>query len=216
MPYLVHLQPWQRTIKRFKHPFFELAAESPSFNDPVFTHLPLLYNIVGRYLYHWPLTQRFLDEMVSVGLLAIVECATKNTPLTENSYSPICNAIETEINQLQGIVPAPLRTNTRRCSQNKPPIFGQIESDLSTQAAEKDTGHVLVDILEIVGILKNATRQRMQELKLILTILDSENWGLSVEDLSIQLGLSRSRVRQCQQKLLTHYYKLAGENDETI
>ena len=215
MPHNIRLQPTQRSTRAFTHPIFNQAPIATNRRDEeIFSHLRPLKTIVGRYLYHWPLSQRFLDEMVSVGLTTIVECVDNDSPLQSKRYEPVCRAIEKELNNLQGIVPAPEGTNRLRSRKKQEPIFGFVESSLDTQTTDSDTVYVAVDVLEIVERLRTETRLQQIELTIIASMLESKNWGMDLDTLSQQLGLSKGRIQRYRRNLLARYYKLAGDEHE--
>ncbi len=201
----------QRNVKKFSHPFFrELPVAHTDYEALIFKRLPLLRNIIGRYLYHWPLTRRFLDEMVSAGLLAIV--ARPNEP-EDHYFHLICNRIEDEISRLQGIVAIPICTNTRRQRAGKPPITG--EAALLVDFAVADPSLACVDVLEIVDLMRQHIEQLRRQFNAKLAILSPENWQIPLGTLSQQTGVPEHTLREQRNHLWKHYLKLAGDKDET-
>ena len=242
---MVHLSPVQRKRKKFSHPLTDNASlqltekglnillETYFENRSVeigkklmVSYFRLLRSTVARYLYHWPVTRRFLDEMVSAGAEAIIRVIAKLQPeqlrgwkggedennskaiggLIENA---IRHSIETTINNLRGVIPASERTNRGRETRHKNPIYGTINVDLSDEAVQKSQGYVDLDlfIFEIKDALDKITSTVISK-----KIASQENWGLSNLELGKKLGISSRWVRSVRNKLRKKYLKLGEKN----
>jgi len=242
---MVHLSPIQRKRKKFSHPLIDNA--SPQLTEEglnilletyfknrsvkigqrlMVSYFRLLRSTVARYLYHWPVTQRFLDEMVSVGAEAIIQIIVKLQPwqlkdwkdgkgennsrviggLIENA---IRHSIETTINNLRGVIPASERTNRSRETKREKPIYGTIDANLSDEIVQKTQEYVNLNsfIFEIKDVLNKIALTATSK-----KIMDQENWGLSNLELGKKLGISSRWVRSIRNMLYKKYLKLGEKN----
>jgi len=177
-------------------------------------HLAMLRHTVGRYTYHWPVCRRFVDEMVSAGLLALVRAAARLSkiewPTLVGIYllNNVCAEIEDEVARLRGLCPAAPSTNRRRVNKGAAPVYGEAESNLASQVflggAYADLGFDVVDTLDTLSQLRREVPQ-------LSHLLDVDAWGLSDRALADQLGVSRQTVQRNRVRLLTRYFELAGD-----
>ncbi len=227
---MVRLTPSQLRCSPVEHPLFDgvakpfddkqlselvpLALEGDEYarNRLVVGHLSMLRHTVGRYLHHWPLTRRFLDEMVSAGVFGMVhalqilneeslEDKTIGTYLLQHIYKHI----EIEICALRGIAPAPIRTNQKRVKAGLDPIFGEATA-LKFQCGYSyiESGFEEIDVLEAIDLLRN-------EFELLDLIFDRENWGKTSRELSDLTGVPRRTVRWYRAELLRRYQELTDK-----
>lgn len=241
---MVHLTPGQRKRRKFNHLLTGNAARpmtekrlntllsiyfDTSKEDKLRTavgkelmtnYLRLLGSTVGRYLYHWPVSRRFLDEMISVGTEAIVKIITKLKPeqlekennsnivlghLIENA---IRHDIETVINNLRGIAPASERTNRNRETICEKPIYGLIEASLTSENIKDSQEYNDIDsfLFEVRDSIEKIAQTKLEK-----QVLAQENWGLSNAELSKKLGKSVQWILEIRNRLRERYQKL-GEN----
>ncbi len=237
---MVHLTPAQRKRKKFSHPLTdEASAPLPEeevlsliatyfANDKenklhieagkelVVNYFRLLRSTVARYLYHWPITRRFLDEMVSSGTVSITRIVFNlkpeqlygDTPLytfTGLIENTIRTDIENTINRLRGVVPAPRRTNCRREQENKKPVYGTVETDLASDivADSKNCADTGLFIFETKDAIDAITRTELEK-----RILAQDNWGLSNVELSRKIGTSPQYIGRLRKQLRYRYMKL--------
>ena len=233
---MVHLTPAQRRRKKFRHPLIDkapphlpperlniLLADYFKFDTEntrrieiteilIVNYFRLLSGIVARYLYHWPLTRRFLDEMVSVGAEAIIKVIEGLTPkkLKERDLvnwidGAIRFSIETTINDLRGIVPAPRTTNFNRERVGRQPIYGNVETNLTSDRVQdlrayEDMGLLIFEVEDALGVIAQT--------KLEKQILAKKNWGLSHIELGEKLSTSPRHVNRIRNYLRNRYNKL--------
>lgn len=237
---MVHLTPAQRKRKKFNHTLTDKIAPQLSkelldnlllvyFNTDIGTsentevrhrlisnYLRLLRSTVARYLYHWPVSRRFLDEMVSTGAEAIIKVIDNLEPEqldSEDAYrslgglveNAIRHNIETIINKLRGIAPASERTNRRRERRNKRPIYGNIETGLASEDVKNSREYVDIDpfIFELEDTIIALAKTEIER-----QVLAKENWGLSNAELSKKLGKSQRWVLAVRNRLRERYIKL--------
>lgn len=231
---MVRLTPSQLRCRPVEHPLFDaidgpldeeqlselvplaLGGDEHARNELVVGHLSMLRHTVGRYLYHWPLTRRFLDEMVSAGVYGMMhalqilnekslEGKTIGTYLLQHIYKNI----ETEVCALRGIAPAPVRTNQRRVKEGLDPIFGDIIGDV---ASPKFTaGHSYIEPgFEEIDVLE-AINQLRDEFEHLDIIFDRENWGKTNRELSDLTGVPRRTIHWYRTELLRRYQELTDK-----
>lgn len=100
--------------------------EDPTLQDEaVFANLHLVRHTVGRYLFHWPETRRFEDDMISTGMMALIQLLLKVKRheigyFRAKAVIHIKGEIEQFLNKNQSNVTASHMTNYRRLSQGKP------------------------------------------------------------------------------------------------
>lgn len=131
---IIRLRPWQNEFADFKHPLLDDANDYKLTDEKfaeadreaqVLAKLWVVRRVVGKYLYHWPVTEIWLDDMVAVGLQVISE----SEDLTENSLlNQLKKRIEVMLNDNRSLVRASFRTNTRRATQGMELEYAEIES----------------------------------------------------------------------------------------
>jgi hypothetical protein len=193
-----------------------LEGDVEARNELILAHLSMLSHTVGRYLYNWPLTRRFLDEMVSAGVLGMTQAVTGLTEemLEEKTVGVVMlgyirKHIEEEVARLRGIAPASVRTNQRRVAEGLEPIFGEAVSDYTSQNVEDshyyvEEGFEMFDVLEAVNQLKG-------EFSKIDAIFDKKYWGLSDDELAAITGVKRRMVCWYRAELLQRYREITGD-----
>lgn len=237
---MVHLTPAQRGRKSFYHPLTNNAP--PYLSDEqldqllsdyfkldtadtfrveitetlIVNYFRSLRGIVARYLYHWPLTRRFLDEMVSTGAEAIVKVVT-NLTLKKLEERELINwidgairfNIETVINNLRGVVAASRTTNFDRERVGRLPVYGNVEADLTTDAIKDSKAYIDIGLLlfELEDALEVIAQTELEK-----RILAEENWGLSHIEVGLKLGVSPEHVGRLRNCLRDHYDKLGEKH----
>jgi hypothetical protein len=231
--HIVKLYPNQQKAKPFKHPLLNDAKNSltdveieelvlavlqwksvSASEKLILAHLPLLRQIIGRYLFYWPLTNRFLEDMVSAGVYAITialnnltEKRLQNKSIGTYLANHICEHIEIEISKLRGIAPAPKRTNFRRVKQGKDPIFGTVEASLTSA---KDSCFYLDSSFEEVAII-DVLEYMEKELGKPEILFDSKLWGLSDSEAADEIGVPRRTVGYRRAILYKRFLELVGD-----
>jgi DNA-directed RNA polymerase specialized sigma subunit len=100
--------------------------QDPSLQDEAFlSNLHLVRNTVGRYLFHWPETKRFEEDMISVGVTTLLEMLVALKPKQVDYFRAkaiihIKGSIETFLNYNQSNVTASHMTNHRRIKEGRP------------------------------------------------------------------------------------------------
>lgn len=231
---MVRLQPGQQRSRTFRHPLLnDLPAAEPAAvvselvdkalggdvdaRDKLITcHLLLLKHTIGRYLHHWPITRRFLDEMVSAGLYGMVKAMDNLTADKVESKSVgiimigyIRKYVEEEIAALRGIAPAPVRTNQRRVEHGLEPIFGEVIDGISSPRVQEgyyyiEPGFEEYDVLEAI----NQLRGEFEQLDMIF---DKKYWGMTDKELAKLTGIPRRTVSWYRTELLRRYRNLTGD-----
>lgn len=234
MASMVKLRPSQQKVRPFKHPLLDSATgpldeeragilmseaiegSKDAKQELVLGHLSMLRHTVGRYLYHWPLTRRFKDEMVSAGLYALTYAVNrlKADTLGEQSLgryllNHVCKRIELEVAKLRGICPAPPRTNQRRVKNGAEPIFGEVEADVYDPVRADgyfyiEEGFEECDIRDVLSRLKEESHK-------CELLLSEECWGLNDTEAAKLTGIPRQTVRWYRNEMLKRYRELIGD-----
>lgn len=135
MDSVIRLRPGQNQSLIFEHELLDTANDykltpeqlkSASREDQILANMWLVRRVVGRYLFHWPLTEPQTDDMVSAGLEGLMECIDLLDPNTV--MNAIKNRIEEMLNDSRSMVTSSLRTNRRRSEENKPLEYGAMET----------------------------------------------------------------------------------------
>jgi hypothetical protein len=233
---MVHLTPGQKRRKKFCHPLIDKAPPHLSdeqlkqlllnYFEPgiektyhaeiteilIINYLRLLGGTIARYLYYWPLTRRFLDEMISTGVEAITKVIIELT-LEKLAKRDLVNwidgairfSIETTINDLRGIVTASRPTNFNREREKRKPVYGNIEAALTSDRAQdsKQYEDLTFLIFEIGDAFEVIARSKLER-----RILAEENWGLSHVELGQKLCTSSQHIGRLRNCLWDRYNKL--------
>lgn len=200
-----------------------IGGDEQARNRLVVGHLSMLRHTVGRYLHHWPLTRRFLDEMVSAGVYGMVHALqilneeslrekTIGTYLLQHIYKHI----ETEVCALRGIAPAPIRTNQKRVREGLDPIFGNVVSEVVSIAALTgysyiEPGFEEIDVFEALSQLRDEFDQMRDDFAHLDIIFDCENWGKTNREVSDLTGVPRRTVHWYRTELLRRYKELTDK-----
>jgi hypothetical protein len=241
---VVHLTSAQRRRKKFKHPLLDsipplLTTEcldqllsdyfETSKNDTrhieigqelVASYFRLLRSVVARFLYHWPVSRRFLDEMVSTGAEVITEviATLKLEQLQEEDRfkslgglieSSIRYGIEDTINNLRGVAPATRRTNHSREREGRLPVYGTIETNLMGEDIRDSQVYTDFDslVFEIRDTLKEIAKTDIEA-----QILMAENWSLSNAEMAEKLGVSYPWLTEIKRTLRERYNRLEEQS----
>ena len=165
---MVHLTAAQKRRKHFQHPlidnvpplltteylnqllttYFSTTKNSDNHTkvkqELIVNYFRLLASVIARYLYHWPVSRRFLDEMVSTGAETITRIVTEldSDRLTKGDWFMSLGGliegwlrfdIEDTINKLRGIAPAPRSTNQDKERAGESPIYGTVVTNLMSE-----------------------------------------------------------------------------------
>jgi len=231
---MVKLRPSQQTVRPFRHPLLDTAkgaltkdqvakllqamleGNKGAKQQLILGHLSMLRHTIGRYLYHWPLTRRFRDEMVSAGLYALTSAMGRlksgtlgNKMLGQYLLNHICKHVEMEIARLRGIAPAPVRTNQRRAQRGMEPVFGWVEMDIDSLTVQD--GYCYIESrFEEFNVL-DAIEELKGEFAQLDIIFDPEYWDLNDTELAELVNIPRRTVSWYRSELLRRYYELIGD-----
>lgn len=225
--HMVKLRPDQQKVRPFQHDLLDNASKPLKIIDLLVAravtgdqeardalivgHLSMLRHTIGRYLYHWPVTRRFKNDMVSAGLLVMTRAVRNLQPRTligqtlgQYLLNNICAAVEDEVARLRGICPRGPSTNRRYVQQGHDPFYGEIESvALEDAQVYIEPRFEEFDVLDVVEKLK-------QEADICDRLLSRELWGLTDAEISDQIGVSESTVYRHRVKMLQRYLELTG------
>jgi len=111
--------------------------QTPELRQEIFlSNLHLVRHTVGRYICHWPETKRWEDDIVSVGLMALLEKIDGLEKRRLDHFRAwvvphIKWRIEEYLNNNRTSVAASLSTNLRRMKQGEP-LASKIDVPLTT------------------------------------------------------------------------------------
>lgn len=146
----------------------------------------LIPYVVGRYLFHWPMTRRFEDDMVGEASLALMEAIDSITEVEQAQWlasmaiARMCRAIESFINDHQEIVSAPLRVNERLAQQGKDPEYPKTVQLDENSLVSRDTSQEEVDLKDLFETLASCDGEEL--VTLVLKVLE-EKHGMTLEDM---------------------------------
>lgn len=132
---VIRLRPGQNQFKDFKHLLLDQSNdykltdeqfEEADRDSQVLSRMWVVRRTVGRYLYHWPVTEIWLDDMASVGLQVI--SGSEDLTNEKRLMNQLRHHIETMLNDNQSLVRASLMTNRRRLTAGKELEYAEIES----------------------------------------------------------------------------------------
>jgi hypothetical protein len=135
MDHVVRLMPGQTQAQEFQHDLLDFADDYKLTDDQfkeatrdeqVLSRMWLVRRLIGRYLFHWPLTEVWLDDMVSVGLQTITEFEKLSS--TEKLLNALQDRIEQSVNNLRSVVRGSFATNKRRSAANEDLEYVETES----------------------------------------------------------------------------------------
>lgn len=237
---MVHLTSAQKRRKSFQHPLIDnvpslltaeylnqllvvyFATDKNSVKHTTFkqelivNYFRLLASVIARYLYYWPVSRRFLDEMISTGAETITRIITNLKPgrITEGDWFRSLGGliegwlrfdIEDTINKLRGIAPAPRSTNQGKERAGKRPIYGNVEANLMSEEVKNSQEYTDIDpvILEIKDTLRKIAKTDYE-----VQILMDENWGRSNAEVAEKLGKTPQWISTVRKRLRERYDEL--------
>jgi len=126
MDHVIRLLPNQLGSKEFDHPLLD-KADSYKLTEEQFKEatrqeqqLSLMWivrRLVGRYIYNWPISEIWLDEMCSAALLGL--CEIQDLTDKEGIMNKLQDTIEQSLNNHRSLIRASLSTNKRRSANNE-------------------------------------------------------------------------------------------------
>jgi DNA-directed RNA polymerase specialized sigma subunit len=152
-----------------------LRNEPGATDDLIIGHICLIYWLVGRYVHHWVECRRFIDDMYSEGLLALVQSVKE---IDESQDIDVFRGkvivrtksnIENMLNNLRFPVNASLSTNFRRIRDSKPTEHkvGESFNESLGGVYSYDDGPTYVDLLDSLRALQEVDSEEMVDLVLL-------------------------------------------------
>lgn len=203
MPNLIRLRPGQKRARWVSPPFpipdkvsrdewlplveGMLEGSSSDRERLILGNVYLVLNVTGRFLYYWPQTERFKDDMIGEGLLALVNTINGVATLDESEWLGhkiivrVRDAIQQRVNRDQAIITASFQTNRTRKSQGRPL---EIESARPLYPDDKgrcDEGPVYVDIADSLDALLESDNEQL--IDAVLSFLEVKH-QINIEDLT--------------------------------
>lgn len=135
MEHVVRLLPGQTQFQPFDHDLLDYADqyklteekfEQASLEKKRLALMWVVRRLVGRYLYHWPIVEPWIDEMCSAGLQSI--CEMDDLGDQDALMNKLQHDIEMAVNNLRSVVRGSFHTNRRRSADGKPLEYAETES----------------------------------------------------------------------------------------
>lgn len=153
MKNLIRLRPSQTQATLFSHDLLDNADdykltdedfENASRDDKILARMWVVSRVVSRFLYHWPMSAKYTDDMVSFGLEALCKCEE----LDDLNYvrAKVIFHIESELNNIVSVMSASLMTNRRRQQAGDPLEYASISGPPT--AGHEDDELAISDLLD--------------------------------------------------------------------
>jgi RNA polymerase sigma factor (sigma-70 family) len=158
--------------------------------------------LVSLYLAYWPITRRWEEDMISVGMVATVEFAQNLTPeqrpILKYASMRIRRAIEDYVNVQRGIA-LPSRGTQERVDGLEPGGIANIEE--IDEPANDDPAQKTVDLVDALEHLN-------MRCELARAMLQPEMWAMTNVELAEEFGVSESTVSRTRTELYAQYKDL--------
>jgi len=180
----------------------QLKLLDPASDELFFALRSCVRNIVGRFIYYYPGTENFLDDMVSESFSVISEFVSKITLDTIINYDilnivhkRIRNRLENYLNKNQHIVTSSMRTHHNKFKKGEEAIYYD-SFDLSGIAEQPldDGDEWKRDLLDS---LNHIAENHVDDY-----ILRQENWGRTYQSLADELKVGVGTI--CRRKALLY------------
>lgn len=214
---VIHLTKRQKKRSAFEHPLLgdakdldqkqlvpllerHFKGDLVATQDIVMGSRGLVRAVVGRFLYHWPETRRFEEDMVSEGFTALVQIMETLTLAKQGHLRPMMVMkiklnIEIMLNDMRSQMSASLSTNFQRLKDKRAPEYiyaGQLTEDNNAVGAF-DAGPTYVDIMDSLERLQEVDSEEMVDL--VLNALEEfhriKESDLSSKDTELLLKLTK-------------------------
>jgi hypothetical protein len=163
---------------------------------------------MGRYIANWPVTRKYLDEMVSVALLTTVKAVDNLTKDTLQGRSIIkvvsqrvCKYVEIMLYEAESIVAPKKRTQERHAALGVETPYLIVEADLSDVTIEDNSSKEEQDLFDAEEALSVMTTS----LKLDVELLKPEYHGMTAEEAGARLGVHHTTILRRRAKLRSIY-----------
>lgn len=207
---IIRLTSNQRKQASFDHPLLSAATKMDSkamaglikfaaetrnkqaFDDLILANLTLIKWIVGRYLYNWPETRRFEDDIASEGLVAVTQVVGQlDRVITPAELKAIIITkaklnIETFLNDNRSLIGASLRTNYNRLEADEPVEYVTTVSfdDNNLSATRQDDALAFVDLWDTVEFVQETDKETF--IDHVMAIMENYK-GLEERELPLSL-----------------------------
>ena len=142
---MIRLSPAQTRTRWFKHGYSEMAITDVSktemekmvlvyreTGDPchrqqcVGASIPVIEQMVGRFLFHYPCSRKYKDDLMSEGVLMAFKLIDELQLDKLNNFKAVLanslrRRIEEYLNEMENIIHAPLSTNYSRLADGREP-----------------------------------------------------------------------------------------------
>ncbi len=168
MGHLIRLRYDQTQSVEFDHPLFDLADEykltdeeysKAKKNERQLSKLWLVRRLIGRYLYHWPITHTWRDDMCSAALEGLCEAEDLDEKPLLNVLQ---NRIESTLNDIQAIVRGSLGTNKSRAAENRELEYAD-SIPITNNFGSEDPDLKLAELLEQLTPEERAEYEKYRE-----------------------------------------------------
>ncbi len=197
---IIHLTGRQKNRLPFSHPVLDcreheltvdeigplverhLKGDAAATEALILGNLVLVKWLVGRYLFHWPESRRFEDEICSEGLVAVTEGIREiDGPVGAGAIRAVLvvkikSAIETFLNDFRSPIHASLSTNWRRVRQGRDPEYQYTEAvgvtpesggSVRNDVGVYDDTPAYVDVLDSLERLREVDSEEMVDMVLL-------------------------------------------------
>lgn len=221
----IHLRHYHTNTKRFKHPLLDgcktaseedlnalanevlIGADPDSLIDALRGCVSML---VGRYLGNFSNLESFVDDMVSEGMLAVVNLC-KAIPVDlflEKGILKIATSraqfeIERALNNMRCVASPSDRQQRRLISRDKEPIYLTADTNEYDEASHPEdySDEGLRDILDAFSMIQ-------PEDELDIFLMDTSNWGRGYQELADECRVGVATIHRRKQRLYQKYLEL--------
>jgi len=219
MASLIKLSPAQNKVKAVKHdllndavPFTEDELrdllEKEQRQELMMALRSCLRHVCGRFLAHYPDCEPFMNDMVSEGMLAIVELSSNitldllaNRTILDVAFTRIRDAIERYLNKAQGAF-ASLTQQQTLLSETGEPHYPVNTGGYAEESEPVDEDDVFKrDVYDALESIEAKDR-------IDATILCPVYWDVNDQNLADLLGVSRGLICQRKKALFREFVRL--------
>ncbi|MHC4704260.1 MAG: sigma-70 RNA polymerase sigma factor region 4 domain-containing protein, partial [Planctomycetota bacterium] len=159
----------------------------------------------GRYMYHWPISRRFRDGMISEGLFALtlmIDGLPYDRPVWEIAARKIESRINQFLNDNQSATSPSLRQQYYLKADGKDPIYLGDSIEVPEESHPQGVGDE--SCRDILDAFCKLTPQD----DIDVAIMDEFNWGRKLQDLADELGVGVGTIHRRKQRLYKQYKEL--------
>ncbi|MHC4121286.1 MAG: hypothetical protein ACYSWO_27745 [Planctomycetota bacterium] len=219
---IISLRPSNIYVLAFNHPLLKdakptnekridrlaAAARKDPEQRPEFVRslLSCLGNLVGRYLFYFPVARRFQDDMVSEGFAAICDLSLDIPPecgILKVASRRIQDRINTFLNDNRGVTAPSLRQQKYLKADGKDVIYrGAVMADFPEEIHPSEAGDEWKrDVLDAISRIETKD-------ELDASLLKRENWGRGYQDLADEFGVGVATIYRRKAALYNQYVEL--------